>query len=71
MRALLGKVNERERQVLILSFGLFGQPALSDEEIGCRFTLGNERVRQIRKAAIRKLRERLEQIICLVLQLGG
>ncbi len=48
----------REQQVLVLYFGLFNQPALSLEEIGERYELTRERVRQIKEQAIRRLRFR-------------
>lgn len=50
------KLSQRERDVIILSFGLFGETARTLEEIGIRFDLTRERVRQIREKAIRKMR---------------
>ena len=48
-------LNERERDIIELSFGI-AQPEMTLEEIGDRFGLTRERVRQIREKAIRKLR---------------
>ena len=48
-------LNERERDIIELSFGT-AQPETTLEEIGDRFGLTRERVRQIREKAIRKLR---------------
>lgn len=46
----------RERAVLAAYFGLDGQEQLNLEEIGDRFDLTRERVRQIKERAIRRLR---------------
>jgi RNA polymerase primary sigma factor len=48
-------LTERERTILKLSFGI-GGPEMSLEEIGERFGLTRERVRQIKEKAIRRLR---------------
>ncbi len=48
-------LNERERDIIEMSFGI-SQPEMTLEEIGDRFDLTRERVRQIREKAIRKLR---------------
>ncbi len=48
-------LNERERDIIEMSFGI-NQPEMTLEEIGDRFGLTRERVRQIREKAIRKLR---------------
>ncbi|OQY01312.1 MAG: RNA polymerase subunit sigma [Bacteroidetes bacterium 4572_117] len=48
-------LTERERVILKLSFGI-GMPEMSLEEIGEKFELTRERVRQIREKAIRRLR---------------
>ena len=49
-------LNERERFVLLHTFGLGGQPEMSLDEIGAAIDLSRERVRQIREKAIRQLR---------------
>ena len=48
-------LNERERNVVEASYGI-NQPELTLEEIGTKFGLTRERVRQIKEKAIRKLR---------------
>lgn len=48
-------LNERERNIVECSFGI-GQPEMTLEEIGQKFGLTRERVRQIKEKAIRKLR---------------
>ena len=51
----LNALNERERNVVEASYGI-NQPELTLEEIGSKFGLTRERVRQIKEKAIRKLR---------------
>lgn len=46
----------REREIVIMLFGLFGEKQMSLEEIGIKFELTRERVRQIKEKALRKLR---------------
>ena len=54
--ALLGDLKERERQVIVLRFGLEdGQPRTL-EEVGKEFNVTRERIRQIEAKALRKLR---------------
>ena len=52
----LNTLAPRERTVLACYFGLDGEPQLNLEEIGERFDLTRERVRQIKERAIRRLR---------------
>ena len=51
---LLKQLNEREREVLARSFGI-GVPNMTMAEIGDKMGLKRERVRQIRKKAMRKM----------------
>jgi len=52
----LGILAERERQVLVLFFGLNSVAAHSLEEIGEKYNLTRERVRQIKDKALMRLR---------------
>ena len=54
--AALDTLEEREREVIRLYFGLGGDAEMTLEEIGIRFRLTRERVRQIKEKALRKLR---------------
>jgi RNA polymerase primary sigma factor len=51
----LGILNERERNIIEASYGI-NQTELTLEEIGEKYGLSRERVRQIKEKAIRKLR---------------
>ncbi len=52
----LATLSEREAEVIRLYFGLNREHSLTLEEIGERFNLTRERVRQIKEKAIRRLR---------------
>ena len=52
----LGTLTEREAEVIRLYFGLAREHSLTLEEIGEKFQLTRERVRQIKEKAIRRLR---------------
>lgn len=52
----LDTLTAREAEVINLYFGLNNDKALTLEEIGARFSLTRERVRQIKEKAIRRLR---------------
>ena len=53
----LSTLAEREREVIILFFGIGMKHGLTLEEIGTKFDLTRERVRQIKEKAIRRLRQ--------------
>ena len=55
IQTALNALNERERNVVEASY-VINQPELTLEEIGSKFGLTRERVRQIKEKAIRKLR---------------
>jgi RNA polymerase primary sigma factor len=52
----LGKLSAREAEVIKLYFGFDVDEPLTLEEIGEKFNLTRERVRQIKEKAIRRLR---------------
>lgn len=52
----LSTLDDREREVIRLYFGLGGAVEMTLEEIGVQFRLTRERVRQIKEKALRKLR---------------
>mgnify|MGYP000369980936 FL=1 len=56
VQQVLNTLSEREAEVIRLYFGLDDQQALTLEEIGEKFNLTRERVRQIKEKAIRRLR---------------
>jgi RNA polymerase primary sigma factor len=52
----LDTLDEREREVIKLYFGLDGTHGMTLEEIGSKFGLTRERIRQIKEKALRRLR---------------
>jgi RNA polymerase sigma factor (sigma-70 family) len=56
LHVALATLHERERDVLTLRFGLDGQDPRTLEELGERFRLTRERIRQIEAKAMTKLR---------------
>jgi RNA polymerase primary sigma factor len=56
MDSVLGSLNERERRVLELRFGLDDGRSRTLEEVGREFGVTRERIRQIEAKALRKLR---------------
>ena len=56
LHASLGRLDAREREVLCLRFGLLDAPPMTLEELGHRFDLTRERIRQIEAKALTKLR---------------
>jgi RNA polymerase primary sigma factor len=57
INAVLGTLSDKEREVIEYRFGLNGQRAMSLKEIGDRFHLTKERIRQIEKNALKRLQQ--------------
>ena len=55
-KLLLDKLSPREAQIIEMRFGLRGQSPLTLKEIGHKFNLSRERIRQIERSALRQLR---------------
>lgn len=56
VRNILSTLDEREAEVIKLSFGIGTEQRATLEEIGEKFNLTRERIRQIKEKALRKLR---------------
>jgi len=56
LRSILGKLSERERQVLELRYGLDGKQPRTLDEVGRAFNVTRERIRQIEHQSLKKLR---------------
>jgi len=57
VRRLLSSLSEREREIIELRFGLEGKMPMSLKEIGELYNLTKERIRQIEKRALDRLKE--------------
>lgn len=58
---LLNRLDERERRILILRFGLEKDDPRTLEEVAQEFGITRERVRQIEAASLKKIRSQLSQ----------
>lgn len=56
IKSVIGRLEQREAEIIHLRFGLDGNPPLTLEEVGERFDITRERVRQIQNIAIHKMR---------------
>ncbi len=56
LQAVLQTLSHREAEVIRLRYGLYNGRALTLEEVGQRFNITRERIRQIEAKALRKLR---------------
>jgi len=57
VRKVLATLDDRERDVVMLRFGLEGNQPRTLEQIGKQFGLSRERVRQIERETMAKLRD--------------
>ena len=58
---LLDVLDERERKIINCRFGLDGQKTRTLEEVGVKFGVTRERIRQLQNIALRKLRRALSK----------
>ncbi len=56
--AALEELTQREREVILLRYGLDGEEPRTLEEVGRALEVTRERVRQIESSALTKLRKR-------------
>ena len=54
-------LTQRERQILIMRYGLYGNREVTQSEIGTRLGISRSYVSRIEKKALGKLREKFEQ----------
>ena len=62
IRSLLGNLDERELTILNHRYGLDGSRPETLETVGERFSITRERVRQIQKSALEKLRTMFDEV---------
>ena len=61
VREVLATLTERESSILALRFGLNGDNEMTLEDVGERFGVTRERIRQIQELALKKLRTKMEE----------
>lgn len=59
---LLNTLSERERKVICMRFGLYGEPVRTLDQVGKELDCTNERVRQIQNIALKKLHNRMVKL---------
>ena len=57
LNGILANLPERDFDILQMTFGLNGVQELPFDEIGKRFNMTGERIRQIKESCLKKLRE--------------
>ncbi len=62
IRHLLGRIDEREATILRMRFGLDDDEPMTLKEIGAKIGLTRERIRQLEREAIKKLREAVNEL---------
>lgn len=62
LREMVTTLDRREATILKFRFGLDGGPERTLEEVGVKFGVTRERVRQIQNIALRKLRKMIEKL---------
>mgnify|MGYP000527779046 CR=1 FL=1 len=62
LRELMKSLEPREAEILSYRFGLDGGPERTLEEVGEKFHVTRERIRQIQNIALRKLRRMIEKL---------
>ena len=71
VRALLLRLSDKERDIIELRYGLSGSKPMSLKEIGEKYSLTKERIRQIEKRALEKLRTYSDEKDVGVFSLAG
>ena len=61
IQRLLARIDEREATILRMRFGLDDHEPMTLKQIGARIGLTRERVRQLEREALKKLRETVEE----------
>jgi RNA polymerase primary sigma factor len=61
LQEVLGTLSEREQTILNMRFGLNGDSPMTLEEVGVRYKLTRERIRQIQEEALLRLRAKISQ----------
>ena len=65
MIKVLNRLNERQRAVIIMYYGLKGNQPSTLEDIGDKLNLTRERVRQIKDGALRFLKGRVNSSVLM------
>jgi RNA polymerase primary sigma factor len=61
LNAIVNSLPRREAEIITLRFGLEGENPLTLEEVGRKFNITRERIRQLQDIALRQLRRRMQE----------
>jgi RNA polymerase primary sigma factor len=61
LHAMVNSLDEREAKILKLRFGLDGEKELTLEEVGRKFRVTRERIRQLQNLALSKIRKQMQK----------
>lgn len=61
LRKLVDRLPARQRQVILLRYGLTGQPPLTQQQVAKLLKISRSYISRIEKAAVEKLREEMER----------
>ena len=59
LNAALGKLNEREREIIVLRFGLYGQPEQTQKEVADRMGISQSYISRLEKRIIARLKKEI------------
>jgi RNA polymerase primary sigma factor len=62
IQSVVNQLDPREAEIIKLRFGLNGSKAMTLEEVGEKFQVTRERIRQLQNDSIRKMRNLLTEI---------
>ena len=62
VQSVVNQLDPREAEIIKLRFGLDGTKAMTLEEVGEKFQVTRERIRQLQNDSIRKMRNLLTEI---------
>ena len=60
LRIIANELDERERAIIILRYGLSGKPAITQREVAQRLKISRSYVSRIEKSALEKIEARLK-----------
>lgn len=65
LMGFLSDLNQRSQEIIVMRFGLSGEEAMTLEEVGQKFGLTRERIRQIEAKALKKLSHESRRLVLM------
>lgn len=60
---VIGKLNEREKEIIIMRFGLYGKEAMTQKEVADTLGISQSYISRLEKRIIDKMREEIEGLV--------